>query len=158
MHSQQQQQFHRPVASSSSNLPRLHNPEPSHLCRHHPDQSNPHSLSFSNSRFVNRYAHVPLLTFLGPECYTHLVYDLQVDHIICLKFGISRALSLAIVLGSAIVKIPQIPQIFKSQSARGLSLSSFILNTLGLIIIMGYNYRHDFPTSTYGQSSYFIKG
>lgn len=98
------------------------------------------------------FIRTPAIALLGPECYTHLIYDLQLDHLVCLKLGISRALSLAIVLGSAVVKIPQIFKILKSKSARGLSLSSFILDTLGLIIIVGYNYRHDFPISTYGES------
>ncbi|KAH9810671.1 hypothetical protein DFH28DRAFT_932778 [Melampsora americana] len=98
------------------------------------------------------FIRTPAIALLGPECYTHLIYDLKLDHLICLKLGISRALSLAILIGSAIVKIPQIFKILKSKSVRGLSLISFILDTLGLIIIVGYNYRHEFPISTYGES------
>ncbi|EGG09013.1 uncharacterized protein MELLADRAFT_84253 [Melampsora larici-populina 98AG31] len=78
---------------------------------------------------ISWFIRTPAIALLGPECYTHLIYDLQP--------------------GSGIVKIPQIFKILKSKSARGLSLSSFILDTLGLIIIVGYNYRHDFPILTY---------
>lgn len=100
---------------------------------------------------VCRFIRTPSIALLGPECYTHLIYDLQLDHLVCLKYGISKALSLAIVVGSGVVKIPQILKIFRSRSARGLSLTSFILDTAGLIIIVGYNYRHEFAISTYGQ-------
>ncbi|KAG0148228.1 hypothetical protein CROQUDRAFT_41757 [Cronartium quercuum f. sp. fusiforme G11] len=98
------------------------------------------------------FIRTPAIALLGTECYTYLIYDLQFDHITCLKYGISKALSLAIVTGSGVVKIPQIFKILRSKSARGLSLSSFILDTIGLIIIVGYNFRHEFALSTYGES------
>lgn len=98
------------------------------------------------------FIRAPLIGLLGPECYTNLIYNVQLDHIYCLKYGISKFLSLAIVVGSGIVKVPQIIKILQSKSARGLSLTGFILDSLGLIIIVCYNYRHDFPFSTYGES------
>ncbi|CAH7671542.1 hypothetical protein PPACK8108_LOCUS6953 [Phakopsora pachyrhizi] len=94
----------------------------------------------------------PAVAILGPECYTDLVYNVQLDQIHCLKYGISKALSLIIVFGSSIVKVPQIIKIIRSRSARGLSLISFLLDTSALIIIVGYNYRHEFPITTYGES------
>lgn len=98
------------------------------------------------------FIRTPSIALLGPDCYTDLIYNVQLDQIQCLKFGISRFLSLAIVFGSGIVKVPQIIKILRSKSTRGLSLTSFLLDSLALIIIVSYNYRHDFPFSTYGES------
>ncbi|POW03510.1 hypothetical protein PSTT_11018 [Puccinia striiformis] len=91
------------------------------------------------------FIRTPAIGLLGTECYTNLIYNVQLDEIYCLKFGISKFLSLAIVIGSGIVKIPQIIKIIHSKSARGLSLISFLLDSLGLVIIVSYNFRHDFP-------------
>ncbi|EFP81424.2 hypothetical protein PGT21_032712 [Puccinia graminis f. sp. tritici] len=98
------------------------------------------------------FIRAPAIALLGSECYTNLIYNVQLDEIYCLKYGISKFLSLAIVFGSGIVKVPQIIKILQSRSARGLSLAGFLLDSLGLVIIVCYNYRHDFPFSTYGES------
>ncbi|WAQ84461.1 hypothetical protein PtA15_5A31 [Puccinia triticina] len=98
------------------------------------------------------FIRTPAIALLGTECYTNLIYNVQLDEIHCLKYGISKFLSLAIVFGSGIVKVPQIIKILQSKSARGLSLVGFLLDSLGLVIIVCYNYRHDFPISTYGES------
>ncbi|POW01193.1 hypothetical protein PSHT_12656, partial [Puccinia striiformis] len=102
------------------------------------------------------FIRTPAIGLLGTECYTNLIYNVQLDEIYCLKFGISKFLSLAIVIGSGIVKIPQIIKIIHSKSARGLSLISFLLDSLGLVIIVSYNFRHDFPFSTYGSESFLL--
>lgn len=98
------------------------------------------------------FIRTPAIALLGSECYTNLIYSVQLDHIYCLKYGISKFLSLAIVFGSGIVKVPQIIKILQSRSARGLSLTGFLLDSLGLVIIVCYNHRHEFPFSTYGES------
>jgi len=101
------------------------------------------------------FIRTPAVALLGSECYTNLIYNVQLDHIYCLKYGISKFLSLAIVFGSGIVKVPQIIKILQSRSARGLSLAGFLLDSLGLVIIVCYNHRHDFPFSTYGSAQVF---
>ncbi|MBW0503621.1 hypothetical protein O181_043336 [Austropuccinia psidii MF-1] len=98
------------------------------------------------------FIRTPTIELLGSECYTNLIYDLKFDHLFCLKFGLSKLISLTIVLGSGIVKLPQIIKIIKLKSARGLSLSSYWLDSFGHIIIIAYNYRHEFPVTTYGES------
>lgn len=47
----------------------------------------------------------------------------------CLKLAVSKGLGLAMVAGGAILKLPQIVTVVKSGSARGLSLSSYVLDT-----------------------------
>lgn len=64
----------------------------------------------------------------------------------------SPGLGLGIVFGGAIVKLPQIHKIWSAKSAHGLSLPSYILETLGYAISLAYAARSGFPFSTYGEN------
>lgn len=99
-----------------------------------------------------------MLTPLRPsqECYTTLVWNLDLTSSSCLKYSISKVLGLVIVAGGSIVKVPQIVKIVGGKSARGLSLSSYVLDTAGLAITVAYNFRHGFPWSTYGESVFLL--
>lgn len=59
-------------------------------------------------------------------------------------------------MGSSIVKIPQIYKIVQAQSTRGLSFSSYALETLALQVVVAYNYRNGFPFSTWGESVFLL--
>jgi mannose-P-dolichol utilization defect protein 1 len=61
---------------------------------------------------------------------------------------------LGIVAGSAIVKVPQIFKIVSSQSAEGLSFSSYLMETISYAVTLAYNIRHDNPFSTYGETAF----
>jgi mannose-P-dolichol utilization defect protein 1 len=49
----------------------------------------------------------PAVALIGEQCYTVLVYDFDITNVDCLKYALSKGLGLGIVLGGAIVKIPQ---------------------------------------------------
>jgi mannose-P-dolichol utilization defect protein 1 len=49
----------------------------------------------------------PAVALIGERCYTVLVYDFDITNVDCLKYALSKGLGLGIVLGGAIVKIPQ---------------------------------------------------
>lgn len=90
---------------------------------------------------------------IGTECYTTLVYNLDLDDVRCLRYALSKTLGLGIVVGGSIVKVPQILKVVGAKSAKGLSLHSYILDTASLLLVVGYNYRSQFPFSTYGACS-----
>jgi len=77
------------------------------------------------------------------------------DHA-CLKHSLSKALGLGIVLGGSIVKLPQIVKVFSSRSARGLSLSSYLLDTASTAIAVAYNARNAFSFSSYGELVFLL--
>lgn len=79
------------------------------------------------------------------SCYKTLIWDTDFGHQDCLKLGISKGLGLGIVAGGAIVKLPQIIKIISSKSVRGISLSSYLLDTASTGIAVAYNVRHGFP-------------
>eukprot|EP00741_Cyanophora_paradoxa_P003375 tig00000692_g3280.t1 len=60
-------------------------------------------------------------------CWTALVDDRKFPDGPCLSFVVSRVLSIGIIAGSVLVKVPQILKIVRARSAEGLSLSMFCL-------------------------------
>ncbi|KAI9489460.1 hypothetical protein BDB00DRAFT_884496 [Zychaea mexicana] len=96
----------------------------------------------------------PIVALIGDKCYVSLVEDFDLTDVPCIKYAISKALGFGIVLGGSIVKIPQILTIVSAGSARGLSLTSYILETLSCCITFSYNWRQGNPFSTYGETCF----
>lgn len=95
-----------------------------------------------------------LISLLGEQCYNNLVLSLDVTKDPeCLPLAISKALGLAIISASAIVKVPQILKLLSSRTAEGVSFSSYALETASYLITLAYNARQNFPFSTYGESA-----
>ena len=102
------------------------------------------------------------------KCYVSLVENLNIADVDCLKYSLSKGLGIGIVVGGSIMKVPQLllsksfrsscppqthpPQVLSAQSARGLSLPAYILETLAYAITAVYSYRNEFPFSTYGEN------
>jgi mannose-P-dolichol utilization defect protein 1 len=93
----------------------------------------------------------PMSNLLGDECYFSLLEEFHITDIPCLKLAISKGLGVGIVVGGAIVKVPQIITIMKHRSAKGISLASFLLETCAYEIVLVYNTRLHNPFSTYGE-------
>ncbi|GAA5896601.1 hypothetical protein JCM8208_004243 [Rhodotorula glutinis] len=98
----------------------------------------------------------PLVALFGQECYTTLVWNTDLTDERCLKLALSKGLGLGMVAGGAILKVPQILTVVKSGSARGLSLSSYVLDTAATAITVAYNLRSGFPFSTYGEMVFLL--
>ncbi|KAF9903444.1 hypothetical protein EC991_003817 [Linnemannia zychae] len=94
----------------------------------------------------------PAVAILGKSCYTSLVEEFNYRDTPCIKLAVSKGLGYGIVAGGAIVKTPQILKIISTRSAQGLSLLSYLLETLACIIGLAYNIRHGHPFSTYGET------
>ncbi|GAA5883240.1 hypothetical protein JCM1840_005035 [Sporobolomyces johnsonii] len=97
----------------------------------------------------------PLVALLGQECYTTLVWNTDITGP-CVKLAVSKVLGVGIIAGGAIVKLPQIIKVLRSSSARGLSLSSYVLDTVATGITVAYNLRNGFPWSTYGEMVFLL--
>ncbi|TIC01927.1 mannose-P-dolichol utilization defect 1 protein [Wallemia mellicola] len=61
---------------------------------------------------------------------------------------ISNLLGIGIVVGSSLIKIPQLYTIY-TKSSRGLSLSAFTLETIAYFVNYVYGYVHAYPFTTY---------
>ncbi|CAK4031586.1 mannose-P-dolichol utilization defect 1 [Lecanosticta acicola] len=90
---------------------------------------------------------------LGDSCYRSLVHNVTITDTVCLKLAISKALGIAIIGASSIVKIPQLLKLLNSQSAEGISFLSYLLETASYLVTLIYNVRNHFPFSTYGETA-----
>lgn len=96
-------------------------------------------------------------TLLGPYCYKTLILDIDpFTAPDCVKLAISKGLGIGIIGASSIVKIPQLVKLIKSESADGISFLSYLLESSSYLISLGYNIRHGFPFSTYGETALIL--
>ena len=101
------------------------------------------------------------VSLLGSDCYSKLVLHLDIipttplssADLTCHRLALSKGLGLGIILGSSIVKVPQILKILNSQSAEGVSFLSYVLETASFLIGLSYSARNGWPFSTYGETA-----
>ncbi|KAK2078449.1 hypothetical protein QBZ16_003289 [Prototheca wickerhamii] len=80
-----------------------------------------------------------------------VVYHGRVPDSLLLKALLSKALGYAILVGSTIVKVPQLLAVIRARSAAGLSPLSVELETLGYSICTAYGLVLGLPISAYGE-------
>ncbi|KAL6859973.1 hypothetical protein ACO1O0_003997 [Amphichorda felina] len=96
------------------------------------------------------------VSIIGEQCYKTLLLDVALDDQPCLKLAISKGLGIGIIAASSIVKVPQILKLANSRSAEGVSFLSYLLETSAYLITLAYNYRNEFPFSTYGETALIL--
>lgn len=72
----------------------------------------------------------------------------------CFKATLSKCLGLGIILGSLLVKLPQIIKIHRAKSGTGISMLSVLLDLTAITIYMSYNFVKAFPFSAWGDSTF----
>jgi uncharacterized protein with PQ loop repeat len=92
---------------------------------------------------------------LGFKC-TRSILSLDIEDKVCVKLLLSKIISTGIIAGSCIVKLPQIIKIKSSKTTKGLSILSFNLQNLAIIIALAYNYKSGNPFSTYGEGAALV--
>lgn len=95
---------------------------------------------------------LPLAQFLTPACYSSLLlkFDPSSDPA-CVQLTLSKAIGVAIIAFSTIIKVPQLLKLLNSRSSRGLSFTSYLLETTSYLCTLAYNFRSGNPPSTYGE-------
>ncbi|XP_069623674.1 mannose-P-dolichol utilization defect 1 protein [Ranitomeya imitator] len=93
-----------------------------------------------------------LVPGLLPErCYDEFFLQYNLLHVDCVKILISKILGIGIIVGSILVKVPQIVKILRSGTAEGLSFKSILLELLALSGTMVYSITREFPFSSWGE-------
>ncbi|EAT92431.1 hypothetical protein SNOG_00936 [Parastagonospora nodorum SN15] len=95
-------------------------------------------------------------SLITPACYKTLLLDIDPSHTECLKLAISKGLGIGIIGASSVVKVPQLLKLINSQSAEGLSFTSYLLESSAYLISLSYNVRNGFPFSTYGETALIL--
>ncbi|CAF1069350.1 unnamed protein product [Rotaria sordida] len=92
---------------------------------------------------------------LSPHCYDQLVLKQQFFDFACNKMLLSKMLGYAILIGSLLVKFPQIVKIYWNKSGVGVSVLAETIMLAAIFGSMAYGYTSEFPISAYGDS-YFL--
>ena len=74
----------------------------------------------------------------------------------CLQSLVSQALSLAIMGGAALLQVPQILNIIKSQSVEGLSGAALYASVVIPITFIAYNVLQGYPLATWGENLFSL--
>lgn len=69
----------------------------------------------------------------------------------CAKIVISKCLGFGIIVGSVLVKLPQIIKIINAKSGEGISMASVIFELIAISATLSYGYAKSFPFSSYGE-------
>jgi len=99
------------------------------------------------------YFFTPLvLLFMPEQCHEEFFVKFNFFDVPCLKIAVSKALGYGIILGSIMVKIPQIVKLIKAGSGVGLSLLSLFMEMLAVTFTMSYAVHKQFPFSSWGEA------
>ncbi|XP_027045324.1 mannose-P-dolichol utilization defect 1 protein-like [Pocillopora damicornis] len=102
---------------------------------------------------VGEFFFTPLVLLIVPKyCHDEFFINFNFFHAACLKIAISKCLGYGIVVGSAMIKIPQIIKVIQASSVEGLSLTAFILELVALTTSGTYSYAKSFPFSAWGEN------
>uniref|UniRef100_A0A3Q0SS62 Solute carrier family 66 member 3 n=1 Tax=Amphilophus citrinellus TaxID=61819 RepID=A0A3Q0SS62_AMPCI len=98
-----------------------------------------------------------LLTYFMPEsCYDEFFLNFNFLDVPCLKIVLSKALGIGIILGSVMVKLPQILKLIGAKSAEGLSFKTVMLELLAITGTMAYSIANNFPFSSWGEALFLM--
>ncbi|KAG9274247.1 mannose-P-dolichol utilization defect 1 protein [Astyanax mexicanus] len=98
-----------------------------------------------------------LVNYLMPEkCYDEFFLNFNFLHVECLKIIISKGLGIGIILGSVLVKLPQILKLIGAKSAEGLSFNSVLLELFAITGTMAYSIANNFPFSAWGEALFLM--
>lgn len=92
-------------------------------------------------------------SLLGQECYTTIVYNVDLTHTQCLRLALSKGLGLGIVVFGSLLKLPQMGKIVSKKSTKGISLAMYGMECWAFVVSLVYAYRQQLPFSTYGENA-----
>ncbi len=76
-------------------------------------------------------------------------------NVACLKVALSKAIGIALVAGSCMLKLPQIYNISGGDTT-GLSLATFIMEVVGYSVFVVYNIEKGFSFTTWGENFFLL--
>ncbi|XP_063305885.1 mannose-P-dolichol utilization defect 1 protein [Pelobates fuscus] len=93
---------------------------------------------------------------LPEKCFHEFFVHFNLLEVVCLKILLSKVLGIGIIVGSILVKVPQIIKIVRSGTAEGLSFNSVLLELLALTGTMVYSITRGFNFSAWGEVLFLI--
>ena len=93
---------------------------------------------------------------LNPHCYQEIFVKQHFFDMGCNKMLLSKVLGYAILIGSLLVKFPQIVKIKWNKSGVGVSVLAESIMLAAIFGSMAYGYTSEFPLSAYGDSFFLF--
>ena len=104
------------------------------------------------SSFLDQLKNILVTYFMPGSCYDTFLLNFNFLDVPCLKIVLSKSLGIGIILGSVLVKLPQILKLMRARSAEGLSFSSVLLELYATTGTMAYSIANGFPFSAWGEA------
>ncbi|KAL3190362.1 hypothetical protein MRX96_019386 [Rhipicephalus microplus] len=92
-----------------------------------------------------------LQAFFPGKCYDEIIVRHNFENVGCLKLALSKCLGYGIIVGSTLVKVPQIVKIVQTQSSEGISVTSVLMELMGMTATAAYSYAQRYPFSSWGE-------
>ncbi|CAH0485962.1 unnamed protein product [Peronospora farinosa] len=93
-----------------------------------------------------------ILGLLTPKCFETFVTQHDFTNVQCFKSIISKILSYGIIMGSLILKLPQILKILAAKDVTGLTPSAFYMEAVLYLSSTIYNLLRGYPLTTWGEN------
>ncbi|KAJ8031173.1 Mannose-P-dolichol utilization defect 1 protein [Holothuria leucospilota] len=97
-----------------------------------------------------------MMLFLPEECYVEFFEEFNFFDVSCWKIALSKGLGYYAIIGSLLVKIPQIIKIVNSKSGEGISLLGVFLELTAVSALWAYAVANSYPFSTYGDAMFLV--
>lgn len=93
-----------------------------------------------------------ILGLLTPKCFNAFFAQRDFTNVECIKAVVSKALSYGIIMGSLILKLPQILKIIAAKDVTGLTSSAFYMEVVLYLSSTIYNLLRGYPLTTWGEN------
>uniref|UniRef100_T1J718 Mannose-P-dolichol utilization defect 1 protein homolog n=1 Tax=Strigamia maritima TaxID=126957 RepID=T1J718_STRMM len=93
---------------------------------------------------------------LPHHCIDEFFVKFNYYHVQCLKITLSKILGIGIILGSILVKVPQIIKLVRAKSGEGISIYGLIFELLAIVATMAYSLAYEFPFSAWGEGFFLL--
>lgn len=97
-----------------------------------------------------------LQAFFPGRCYDEIIVRHNFENVDCLKLALSKCIGYGIIVGSTLVKVPQIMKIMKTQSGEGISVTSVLMELMGMTATAAYSYAQRYPFSSWGEGLFLM--
>lgn len=89
------------------------------------------------------------------QCHNIMFIDGIFTNVACVRMVCSRLLGVLVVIGAAVVKLPQIVSILRF-GANGISPTSVLLEVVSYAIVVAHALQTEFPFAAYGETVFLL--
>lgn len=93
---------------------------------------------------------------LPDQCCQTFLIDFNFTHEQCIKISVSKFIGIGIIIGSTLVKMPQVIKISQAKSSVGLSFWGILLELMAITFNTAYSFQRGYPFSAWGEALFIL--